>query len=381
MTVGLTDHLPDTSQRFVRVLLVDDSAVVRGAIGRIVDATPDLRVVTTAVNGRQALDALRHTAIDVVLLDVEMPEMDGLSALPRILEAHPNIRVIMASSLTQRGAAITMQALAAGASDYISKPSARVGGAGLQEIEHEIVNKIRAIGRAAHARSASGIAVGVAPVRSAVEPAILASATACSVAPRIVAIASSTGGPAALADLLQSLPSPLSVPVVVTQHLPAMFTGLLAQRLARDTGHHVVEATHNEPLRDGTVYIAPGGQHMLVATHEGKPFIRLTNTEPENFCRPSADPMMKSVAAIYGAATLAVVLTGMGEDARRGCEEIKRRGGRVLVQDEATSVVWGMPGAVARAGLADSVLPLLDIGPKLSLLVSAQLAQAQFANA
>lgn len=372
MTAAVPVGAAQATEPFVRVLLVDDSAVVRGALGRIVDATPDLRVITTAVNGQQALDALRHTPIDVVLLDVEMPELDGLSALPRILESYPHTRVIMASSLTQRGATVTMQALQAGASDYIAKPSSRVGGAGLKEIEHEIINKVRAIGRAAQNRPAGGTLPIKLPTKVAGEPAILAINSTRDVVPRIVCIASSTGGPNALADVLQTLPGPLAVPVVITQHLPAVFTGLLAQRLARDTGHDVVEAQHNDQLRDGVVYIAPGGNHMIVQTHEGKPYIRLTQTEPENFCRPSADPMMKSVAAIYGASTLAVVLTGMGEDARRGCEEIKRRGGRVVIQDEATSVVWGMPGAVARAGLADSMLPLLDIGPKVFAMLNAQ---------
>lgn len=363
-----------TAEPFVRVLLVDDSAVVRGALGRIVDSTTDLRVITTAVNGQQALDALKHTKVDVVLLDVEMPELDGLSALPRILEAYPDTRVIMASSLTQRGAAITMQALQAGASDYIAKPSSRVGGAGLKVIEYEIISKVRAIGRAAQNRSAPSTTPVTLKTTFAGEPAILAINSTRDITPRVIAIASSTGGPNALADVLQRLPVPLSIPVVITQHLPAVFTGLLAQRLARDTGHDVVEATHNEQLVDGRVYIAPGGQHMIVQTHEGKPYIRLTQTEPENFCRPSADPMMKSVAAIYGGSTLAVVLTGMGEDGRRGCEEIKRRGGRVVIQDEATSVVWGMPGAVAKAGLADCMLPLLDIGPKLTSMLNAQYA-------
>lgn len=372
MTSAVPVGTEQATEPFVRVLLVDDSAVVRGALGRIVDSTPDLRVITTAVNGRQALDALKHTPIDVVLLDVEMPELDGLSALPFILESYPKTRVIMASSLTQRGASVTMQALQAGASDYIAKPSSRVGGAGLKEIEHEIISKVRAIGRSAQSRSTAGTLPIKVQTKIAGEPAILAINSAQNVVPRIVAIASSTGGPNALADVLQTLPAPLAVPVVITQHLPAVFTGLLAQRLARDTGHNVVEAQNNEPLRDGVVYIAPGGQHMIVQTLEGKPYIRLTQTEPENFCRPSADPMMKSVAAIYGASTLAVVLTGMGEDARRGCEEIKRRGGRVVIQDEATSVVWGMPGAVARAGLADSMHPLLDIGPKVFAMLNAQ---------
>lgn len=361
----------------VRVLLVDDSAVVRGAIGRIIDDTPDLRVVTTAVNGQQALEALRQTPIDVVLLDVEMPEMDGLSALPLILSGFPNTRVIMASSLTQRGAAVTMQALAAGASDFITKPSARVGSAGLASVQQEIVAKTRAIGRAAQRRTAPVVLiapaaeVAAAPTAGSVgAPAIMAATAGDNTTPRIVAISSSTGGPNALAELLQNLPRPLNVPVLITQHMPTVFTALLAQRLTRDTGHTVVEAQHQESLQAGTVYVAPGGQHMLVATEEGRPFIRLTTTEPENYCRPSADPMLRSIAAVYGAAVLSIVLTGMGDDGCRGSQEVKRRGGRVIIQDEATSVVWGMPGAVSRAGLADLTLPLSEIGPRISALVN-----------
>ena len=339
----------------IRVLIVDDSAVIRGALGRIIDAEDDMTVATTAPNGKVALDALRHTRVDVVLLDVEMPEMDGLTALPLILAAYPDTRVLMASSLTQRGAEVTMHALAMGAADYIAKPAAKSGSATLAAISTEIASKVRAIGRAARGRRplVVGAARPVAPVRTE-----LLAARGSDAPPRIVAIASSTGGPNALADVLSALPKDFPLPILITQHMPAVFTGLLASRLERDTGRTCVEAKDGDLIRPNCTYVAPGEYHMIVLTNEGQPFVRLTQTEPENFCRPSADPMLRSIAAVYGASTLAVVLTGMGEDGLRGCAEVKQRGGRILVQDEATSVVWGMPGAVANAGLASAVLPL-----------------------
>ncbi len=343
----------------IRVLIVDDSAVIRGALGRIIDDEPDMLVATTAPNGRVALDALRHTVVDVVLLDVEMPEMDGLTALPLIIAACPQSRVIMASSLTQRGAEVTMHALALGAADYISKPSAKAGSATLTAIRTEIASKVRAIGRAARG-SPRAAPVATAPARVG----LLATRTGTA-RPRILAIAASTGGPNALADLLSALPVDFALPILITQHMPAVFTHLLAQRLERDTKRRCTEARDGEPILANRTYVAPGEFHMVVQTHEGQPFIRLTKGEPENFCRPSADPMFRSIAALYGASTLAVVLTGMGEDGARGAREVKQCGGRVLVQDQATSVVWGMPGAVANAGLADAILPLPSLAPAI----------------
>jgi two-component system chemotaxis response regulator CheB len=355
----------------IRVLIVDDSAVIRGALGRIIDAEPDLVVATTAPNGRVALDALRHTPVDVVLLDVEMPEMDGITALPRILAGFPSTRVIMASSLTQGGAEVTLQALALGAADYITKPAARSGSAALAAMQADIVAKVRAIGRGVRGRAPKAVVgahggaaaprAGASPVSSGTPPAALLAARGGASSPRVVAIASSTGGPNALAEVLGHLPRDFPLPILITQHMPAVFTGLLAQRLERDTHRPCAEAADGMPILPGHTYVAPGGFHMVVRTEEAKPYLQLTLTDPENFCRPSADPMFRSVAAVYGASALAVVLTGMGDDGMRGARAITERGGRVLVQDEATSVVWGMPGAVANAGLASAILPLPEI--------------------
>lgn len=349
----------------IRVLIVDDSAVVRGALGNIVDKETDMTVVTTAPNGVVALEVLRRMPIDVVLLDVEMPEMDGLTALPLILSQYPDTRVIMASSLTQKGAEVTMHALALGASDYISKPEAKGGSATLIALSVEIASKVRAIGRSARGIRAQPRAASVSamPVRKE----LLATRTG-EAKPRIVAIAASTGGPNALAEVLMGLPRTFALPILITQHMPAVFTQLLAQRLERDTGRPCHEAKNGEPLKPGVTYVAPGDYHMIVQTNEGIPYVRLTQTEPENYCRPAADPMLRSIAAMYGASTLAVVLTGMGEDGLRGCTEVKERGGQIIVQDEASSVVWGMPGAVATAGLASSILPL----PKLAAEILAR---------
>jgi len=355
----------------IRVLIVDDSAVIRGALGRIVDAEPDMMVATTAPNGRVALDALKHMPIDVVLLDIEMPELDGLSALPKILSQYPATRVIMASSLTQSGAEVTMQALALGAADYIAKPAAKSGSATLASLAIEIASKVRAIGRAARGNPAPRV---IRPmVRSAATgrptpTAALLAVTGDGAIPRVLAVASSTGGPNALAEMLAGLPADYPLPILITQHMPPIFTTLLAQRLMRDANRECIEASDGELLRPGCTYVARGDYHMTVQTLEGQPFLRLTQSAPENYCRPAADPMLRSVASIYGASTLAVVLTGMGEDGRRGCEEVHRRGGRVIVQDEATSVVWGMPGAVANAGLANWVLPLHDIAAQVTSL-------------
>ena len=345
----------------IRVMLVDDSAVVRGAVGRMVDAAADMRVVTTATTGRQALAALVHTPVDVILLDVEMPDMDGLTALPLLLQTQPGVQVIMQSSLTLAGASVTMQALALGATDFITKPTAR-GMSGLQEIEREIVAKIRAVGR----RSTSG-ALRPSPPPVVARPRAILGARE-SAALQVIAIAASTGGPNALAEVLKALAREVTLPILITQHMPPVFTGLLAQRLTRDCGRDCVEAVEEMPVRAGRVYIAPGDRHMVVATHEGAPFLRLTADPPENHCRPAADVMLRSVAAVYGNTALAVVLTGMGEDGRRGCEVLHARGGRVIAQDEASSVVWGMPGAVVSAGLADHVLPLGQIAGKVATL-------------
>jgi two-component system chemotaxis response regulator CheB len=344
--------------RPVRVMVVDDSVVVRGVFGRIIDAQPDMKVATTAANGRAAIEALRQVEIDVVLLDVEMPEMDGLAALPQILAMRPNVRVIMASSLTMKGATVTMTALGLGAADFVHKPVAKGGTASMDTVAKDLVEKIRALGR----RAQSGPHVAVAPAAASITHApVRVLTTANDITPRVLAIASSTGGPNALAELLAALPHDFPLPILITQHMPPLFTTLLAERLTRDSGRPCIEAREGDAIVPGRAYIAPGDWHMTVRTMERKPIIRLVQSAHENHCRPAADPMFRSVASIYGASVLAVVLTGMGEDGRRGCQVIVENGGKVVAQDEASSVVWGMPGAVVEAGLASAILPLKEI--------------------
>ena len=393
----------------VRVLIVDDSAVIRGSLGRVLDAAPDLKVVTTATNGQHALDAVRTHAIDVVVLDIEMPVMDGLTALPLLLKQRPGMRVLMLSAHGGRGAEVTVRALALGAADFVCKPrigtattaagAAPAGTAASRAAAHarvmdahaaELTQKIRVLGRSAQRsalrtdRAPDARATPIPPVttpRGTPVVSALAGGSAMTTSPgpgrapatsrepvavppramQVLAIASSTGGPVALADLLGALPARLDVPVLITQHMPPEFTRLLAERLAVVGGRPCAEARDGEVLRAGHTYVAPGDFHMLVERRRGEVRVRLTQDPPVQHCRPAADPMFASIAAAYGPGTLAVVLTGMGHDGRDGSAAIVAVGGRVLAQDEATSVVWGMPGAVAQAGLAAAVVPIPQI--------------------
>jgi two-component system, chemotaxis family, protein-glutamate methylesterase/glutaminase len=353
-------------------MVVDDSAVVRGLMGRIIDAEPDMHVVCSAANGRDALDLLRHREIDVLLLDIEMPEMDGVTALPRIVREHPGVRVVMASALTQNGAEVTLRCLGLGAADYVTKPSTASVLQSTAAMSQALVAKVRALGRGRAAAPATfsptvPTAIPVTPPRPA--PAARQPLRAALEPVRILVVASSTGGPNALVGLLGRLPTELSFPVLIAQHMPPIFTAALADRLTRETGRPCAEARDGEPALAGRVYVAPGDHHMTVrAGVGGTPHIHLDQGPPENFCRPAADPLLRSAAGLFGGATLAVVLTGMGEDGLRGCREVAARGGRIFVQDQASSVVWGMPGAVHNAGLAHATLPLEGIAGRIGAI-------------
>ncbi len=329
----------------LRVMLCDDSAVVRGALARLLQTDPAIRVVARVENGRAALDALQAAApadrAEVILLDLEMPVMDGMTALPLLLKTNPRPVVIVASALSQRGASQTMAAMGAGASDYIPKPSAALGGMADPAFRAELLAKVKGWGRMRARPTAA------APVR----------AGTLRVQPRAIAIASSTGGPQALASLIGKLPRNLAVPVLVTQHMPPGFTAMLAQHLDSLGGPRCSEAVEGEALRPGHVFVAPGDRHMIPRARPGGPAISLTTDPPENFCRPAADPMLRAMAALYGRDLLAVVLTGMGQDGLRGCQAVTAAGGETIAQDEVSSVVWGMPGAVAKAGLARILAP------------------------
>jgi two-component system chemotaxis response regulator CheB len=334
----------------IRVLVVDDAVVFRRVVTEELSADPALEVVGSAANGRLALTKLPQLSPDLVILDVEMPEMDGLTALREIRKVYPKLPVIMFSALTERGAAATLDALALGATDYFAKP-APAGGldASLQVIRDELIPAIKAICGKATTR--------VAPLTAQAAPS--GGPTAARGGPvDVVAIGTSTGGPNALAEVFAGLPADLPVPVVIVQHMPPMFTRLLAERLTAQSAVKVAEGRVGEVLRAGQAWIAPGDFHMTVARNGEQVRILLNQDPHENSCRPAADVLFRSVAQAFGPKVLAVVLTGMGQDGLRGCEAIRGAGGQVIVQDEPTSVVWGMPGFVARAGLADRVLPL-----------------------
>ncbi len=360
---------PPASPPPVRVLIVDDSATIRGFIARALKADPEIAVISSAADGQMAIDVLRqHPDIEIIILDIEMPVMDGLTALPLLLKTVPGVRVIMASTLTLRNAEISFKALALGASDYVPKPSARDLDAAA-DFHRELNEKIKAIALAARKGRPGNISATKMPAPAATlpplsslplpPPSIMERADA-------LAIASSTGGPQALVEMFKGLAGKLArVPVFVTQHMPPSFTTILAQNIAKAAGTPCHEAVDGETVKPGVIYVAPGDFHLIVEASAGMNILRITQSPPENFCRPAADPMFRSLAAIYGRKLLGVVLTGMGSDGKLGAEKIVEAGGQILAQDEATSVVWGMPRAVAEAKLAKAVLPL----PQLPLYI------------
>ena len=353
----------------LRVMVVDDSLVLRGLISRMVNEAPAIaQVVATAQNGQVAIDRARQGNLDVVILDIEMPVMDGITALPELLAIDRNLVVIMASTLTTRNAEISLKAISAGAKDYVPKPSSLTPGAGAEDFKRELLEKIKTLGHRYRRRS-------VAPAQSGGELSPGSKATLFSLRPvtlgrpSALAIACSTGGPNALQQLLKAMPGPLRVPVFVTQHMPPTFTALLATNLSRETSHRCAEAQNGEVVRAGCVYIAPGDYHMTVVRKGSDLVIKLDQLEKENFCRPAADPMLRSLSAIYNRQLLVAILTGMGQDGLSGGKMVVESGGNLLAQDEASSVVWGMPGAVARAGLACAVLPIPQLATRLCDMV------------
>ena len=347
----------------IRVMIVDDSAVVRGLVSMWVRAAaPEMEVATVAVDGAQAVKLVAGSDADVCVLDIEMPNMSGLEALPQLLAARPHMKVIMASTLTTRGADITLRALDLGAADYIPKPeSAQLGGA--EAFRRELVEKIRYLGQsAARRRRLSAAASAPAPARPPISSAPSAPPRGVvAMRPEVLVIGSSTGGPPALRSLLSGLGQSWTMPVVITQHMPKTFTTILAEHLTRSVGRPVTEAVNGEPLQAGGIYVAPGDHHLMLRRSGGRPVLALTQDPPENWCRPAVDPLFRSAAEVFGAKVLAMVLTGMGHDGRDGAKAIVAKGGAVIVQDEASSVVWGMPGAVAGAGLASLTAPIEDL--------------------
>ncbi len=359
----------------IRVMVVDDSAVVRGLETRMLEEDPSIRVVASVGNGQMALQALDRHDIEVVILDIEMPVMDGLTALPQMLKKDSRLKVVIASTLTLKNAEVSLKAMSMGASDYLAKPtSSRELSGGTSDFRRDLVDKVRALGAARRAAT-GGSAPRPAPRPATPAPAPVPSSARSSAAtaislrqpssdrPDVIAIGSSTGGPQALFAVLGEIKAGGGVrqPIIITQHMPATFTTILAGHIGRVAGVPTAEATDGMPIKDGHIYIAPGDWHMVVETQGVSKVLRLNQDPPENFCRPAVDPMFRSVAKAYGRRSLGVVLTGMGSDGAKGSVVIADAGGTIIAQDEASSVVWGMPGATVHAGSCSAVLPLKDI--------------------
>lgn len=425
-----------------RVMVCDDSAVIRGLIARTLEADPDVHVVVTVADGQMAINALTRNDIEVCILDIEMPVMDGLTALPHLVEQQPDLQVIVASTLTRRNAEISLKALSVGAADYISKPSTSVALTAGNDFKVELLSKVKALGASRrrirgiprpHSTPATTAASPAATIVPAPSPSPAATIAAARVAatqtpppaaarptgslfsrlpplapaappprppaarpattattavsgsaaakapislrpmpkdiPEVVAIGSSTGGPQALFTMLSAL-GKITQPILITQHMPATFTTILAEHIARASGIPTVEGAEDMPVERGHIYVAPGEFHMSIEGTPQNPVIKLLKTPPENFCRPSVNPMLRSLVKLYGKRVLTVILTGMGQDGLKGAEGVVAVGGGVIAQDEASSIVWGMPGAVATAGLCSAVLPLPELAPLIRRLVT-----------
>jgi two-component system chemotaxis response regulator CheB len=337
----------------IKVMVVDDSVVVRKIVTDVLSEDPMINVVGTAPNGRLAVAKLEQLKPDLITMDIEMPDMNGIEAVRAIRATRSRVPIIMFSTLTERGASATLDALSAGANDYVTKP-ANVGSVAqsMESVRQQLIPKIKAL--TGRPMTSGPAAAPVAPV--AIRPPV--ARTRAPKEPAVLVIGSSTGGPEALTKVLPLLPASLPVPVLLVQHMPPVFTRQFAQRLDRLCPLTVVEAGDGTPLAPGTVHIAPGDFHLTVGTSGAAKRTALNQAPPENFCRPAVDVLFRSAVAAYDGAVLGVVLTGMGSDGRIGAGQIREAGGTVVAQDQATSVVWGMPGAVTQAGFADEVVPL-----------------------
>ncbi len=373
-------------------MVVDDSAVIRGFITRFLETDPLIKVVASASNGEMAVRNIGLYKPEVVLLDIEMPVMDGLTALPKLLHAQPDTQIVMASTLTRYNAEISLRALKEGAVDYVPKPETNREVNASIDFRKEIVEKVKAYGaarrKARHEplpgegstpssfRGRQPVAyvrpqtqTVAQPVAKVVPTRVLSLRPASSYKPKVLVIGASTGGPQALIKLFGQLAPSASVPVLIVQHMPATFTSILADHLGKAAGRPASEGKDGEPVQPGRIFVAPGNFHMVLDGDADAPVIRLNQEPPENYCRPAVDPLFRSAAALYGARTLATVLTGMGHDGLKGGREVVAGGGTLLAQDETSSVVWGMPGAVATAGLCHKVLALEDLPEAIGRLL------------
>jgi two-component system, chemotaxis family, protein-glutamate methylesterase/glutaminase len=349
----------------IRVLIVDDSTVIRRLLSDSLAADPAIEVAGTAANGRIALAKMAQVNPDIITLDMEMPEMDGLTTLVELRKLYPKLPIIMFSTLTQRGAEATLDALARGATDYVTKP-ANVGSvtAAIQNVQNELLPKIKMF--CGFRPAAPAPSRPLTPVnRLAGIQRQDSRGTGKPQSTDVVVIGTSTGGPNALAAVIPNIPADFPVPILIVQHMPPIFTTHLAARLDQLSPLSVAEAADGDVLAPGTIWLAPGNFHMTLRRAGTQIKIALNQNIPENSCRPAVDVLFRSAAQVYGANVLSVVMTGMGQDGQRGCEAIRDAGGRVIAQDEATSVVWGMPGSVVNAGMADQILPLQRIADEI----------------
>jgi two-component system, chemotaxis family, protein-glutamate methylesterase/glutaminase len=350
----------------IRILVVDDSVVIRKVLCDVLKSDPDIEVVGTASDGRIALAKIIQLTPDLITLDVEMPNMSGLETIAEIRKLHPKLPIIMFSTLTERGASTTLDALALGASDYVTKPS-NTGSLDvtMERIKRDLLPKIKAL----CGRRLSDKLHAKPRFKRVIVPALRGPHTAIRI--EILAIGTSTGGPNALAEVIPAIPADFPVPIVIVQHMPPLFTRLLAERLNKQSLIRVHEGEPGKTLESGHAWIAPGDHHMIVERRGAAVQLAINQAPPENSCRPAVDVLFRSVASTFGANTLAVVLTGMGSDGVLGSQAVCERGGRVYVQDEATSVVWGMPGQTAAAGWADSVFPIQSMAAEIDRHVRA----------
>ncbi len=361
----------------IKVMIVDDSIVVRGLVSSWVDKEPKMRTVAKCANGAIAVEKVATFKPDIIVLDIEMPVMDGIEALPRLLKNSPDTTVIMASTLTQRNAEISLKALSLGAADYVAKPTSNSGVSTSSAFRKDLLEKIRALGES---KAKIKRPVRRSKPNDAKTGSINQSVTNADqeiklrdfslMPPKVLAIGSSTGGPPAMMKVLEQLgPAINKLPVLITQHMPATFTKIFAGHLTRACGFSAAEGIDGEQLIPGRIYVAPGGRHMIIERNGAIPVIRLTDGPDINYCKPAVDPLFESVVKVYGASTLATVLTGMGVDGSKGALKIADAGGSVIAQDEATSVVWGMPGATAKLGACSAVLPIDQIAAKLKRII------------
>ncbi len=366
--------LPQTKNALpVRVMIVDDSVVVRGLVSRWVGLESDMQVVRVCKNGREALEQLDIANRDVVVLDIEMPELDGIATLKEIHARKPRLPVIMASSLTKRGAETTLKALSLGASDCVAKPEINQSTSAADEFRRELVFKIRTFGgRRSAAVPLPRNEVRLAPLnRKPAAPSDISLRSFSKVLPKAILIGSSTGGPQALATLIKGLAPVIDrLPILIVQHMPPIFTATLAEHLGRFAGRPAREAINGEPLKPGMIYVAPGGKHLALIRRDHGVEVVIDDSAPIHFCKPAVDALFLSASAALDGRVLAIVLTGMGSDGKKGAVAIADNGGSVIAQDEATSVIWGMPGSAANAGACAAVLPIQEIGPKAVRIVS-----------